>query len=85
MHTAAFSSDGTILAFAHGLVVTLWDVETNVLLKVLDATQVNVSKVVFVGAEGRYLVGAGATKGLTVWDLLSCEGEFLAAIAMYRR
>ena len=70
IHAAAFSPDGTIVALVHGPVVTLWDVESNVLLKVLDAGR-QVDKCLFVG--DRYLVAAGA--GLVVWDLLSCEGE----------
>jgi NET1-associated nuclear protein 1 (U3 small nucleolar RNA-associated protein 17) len=71
IHAAAFSPDGTIVVLVHGPVVTLWDVESNVLLKVLDAGR-QVDKCLFVG--DRYLVFAGA--GLVVWDLLSCEGKF---------
>ena len=70
IHAAAFSPDGTIIVLVHGPVVTLWDVESNVLLKVLDAGR-QVDKCLFVG--DRYLVAAGA--GLVVWDLLSCEGK----------
>jgi len=70
IHAAAFSPDGTIVALVHGPVVTLWDVESNVLLKVLDAGR-QVDKCLFVG--DRYLVAGGA--GLVVWDLLSCEGK----------
>jgi NET1-associated nuclear protein 1 (U3 small nucleolar RNA-associated protein 17) len=78
IHAAAFSPDGTIVVLVHGPVVTLWDVESNVLLKVLDAGR-QVDKCLFVG--DRYLVAAGA--GLVVWDLLSCEGKlFYQAVCM---
>ncbi|WWD15791.1 hypothetical protein CI109_100215 [Kwoniella shandongensis] len=71
---ASFSPDATIVALAHGSVVTLWDVESNILLKVLDSgSSADVQKVGFVGSEGRFLAGAGADKGVIVWDLLSCD------------
>lgn len=73
IHAASFSPDGTIVVLVHGPVISLWDVETNILLKVLDAGR-QVDKCLFVG--DRYLVAAGA--GLVVWDLLSCEGEYLS-------
>ncbi|OCF39890.1 NET1-associated nuclear protein 1 (U3 small nucleolar RNA-associated protein 17) [Kwoniella heveanensis CBS 569] len=74
---AAFSSDATIVAITHGSVITLWDVESNILLKVLDTTSGTViSKIRFIGSEGRYLVGSGEEQGLVVWDLLSCEAAW---------
>ncbi|WVF72330.1 hypothetical protein IAT40_007143 [Kwoniella sp. CBS 6097] len=74
IYDAAFSSDATIVAITHGTVITFWDVESNILLKVLDTTSGSeISKVKFIGSEGRYLVGSGAEKGVIVWDLLSCE------------
>jgi hypothetical protein len=69
IHASSFSPDGTIVALVHGPVVTLWDVESNVMLRVLDAGR-QVVKCLFVG--DRYLVAAG--EGLVVWDLLSCQG-----------
>lgn len=78
IHAAAFSPDGTIVVLVHGPVVTLWDVESNVLLKVLDAGR-QVDKCLFVG--DRYLVAAGAC--LVVWDLLSCEGKSSYHLGMY--
>ena len=74
VHAAAFSRDGTIAALAHGPVVSLWDIESNNLLKVLAAGAGEVKELLFVGDEGRYLVGAG--QGLISWDLFSCEGMF---------
>lgn len=75
IHAAAFSSDATIVALAHGAVVTLWDVDSNILLKVLeDASVSDAHKVAFVGPEGQYLVAAGKRSGIAVWDLLSCGG-----------
>ncbi|KAL1411238.1 NET1-associated nuclear protein 1 [Vanrija albida] len=70
--SAAFSPDGTLVALAHGNVVSLWDTESNVLVRALESAVV-AKKTVFAGSEGRYLVAAGATRGITVWDLLSCE------------
>ncbi|WVO12741.1 hypothetical protein L204_100349 [Cryptococcus depauperatus] len=73
IHSSAFSPDASILALSHGDVVTLWDVENNSLLKVLDCgLDTVVMNIGFVGAEGRYLVGTGK-KGAIVWDMLSCE------------
>nr|XP_018263992.1 uncharacterized protein I303_03870 [Kwoniella dejecticola CBS 10117]OBR86150.1 hypothetical protein I303_03870 [Kwoniella dejecticola CBS 10117] len=71
---SAFSPDGTIVVLAHGSVVTLWDVESNVLLKVFDTSSgSDVTQIGFVGQEGRYLVGTGQAQGIIVWDLLSCD------------
>lgn len=78
IYDAVFSPDSTILALAHGSVVTLWDVEKNVLLRALDGALKDVRQIGFVGEEGRFLVAAEATKGLAVWDLLSCEGELIS-------
>lgn len=73
--SSAFSADGTIVALAHGSVISLWDTATCALLRTLVAGQVmDLRHVIFVGKEGRYIVGAGRC-GLAVWDLLSCEGE----------
>lgn len=73
---AVFSPDSTILALAHGSVVTLWDVEKNVLLKALDGALSDVRQVGFVGNDGRYLAASAGSRGIAVWDLLSCDGEF---------
>ncbi|WVR05059.1 hypothetical protein IAU60_002071 [Kwoniella sp. DSM 27419] len=74
IYDAAFSSDATIVALAHGNVVTLWDVESNIMLKVLDtASGMDIRQISFVGTDGRYLVGTGEKKGVVSWDLLSCE------------
>lgn len=70
IHASAFSPDGTIVALVHGAVITLWDVQSNVMLRVLDAGR-EVTKCLFVG--DRHLVAGG--EGVVVWDLLSCEGE----------
>lgn len=69
IHASAFSPDGTIVVLVHGPVITLWDVESNVMLRVLDAGR-NVTTCAFVG--DRYLAAAGS-EGMVVWDLLSCE------------
>lgn len=75
IHSSAFSADGTIVALAHGSVISLWDVATCVLLRTLSAGHVtDLRLVTFVGKEGRYVVGAGKA-GVAVWDLLSCESE----------
>ena len=76
IYAAAFAPDGTIIAVAHGAVITLWDTDSNALLKVLDSFSVqDAQKIAFVEPDGRYLVAAGGFSGLAVWDLLSCEGE----------
>lgn len=74
IRASAFSSDVSILALSHGSVVTLWDVNSNILLKVLDSgLTTDVMSIGFVGKEGRWLIGGGEGKGVAVWDLLSCE------------
>jgi NET1-associated nuclear protein 1 (U3 small nucleolar RNA-associated protein 17) len=70
IHSAAFSTDGTIAALAHGNVISLWDIQSNALLRTLDAVH-EIREVLFVD---QYLVGA--YNGLIVWDLYSCDGEF---------
>jgi WD40 repeat protein len=74
---SAFSPDATIIALVHGSCVTLWDVESNQVLKTLDAgAGINLCRLAFKGAEGRFLVSTGQDRGVIVWDLLSCEGEY---------
>lgn len=74
IRASAFSSDVSILALSHGSVVTVWDVNSNILLKVLDSgLATDVMSIGFVGKEGRWLIGGGEGKGVAVWDLLSCE------------
>lgn len=76
IHDVVFAPDSTLIAFAHGSVVTLWDVEKNILLKALEGGVTDVRQFGFIGEDGRYLVTAGSLRGIAVWDLLSCEGEF---------
>lgn len=71
MYAAAFSPDSTLVALAHGSVVTLWNTTSNVMVRALEST-VDARKITFVGSEGRYLAVGGAQKGVAVWDLLSC-------------
>jgi NET1-associated nuclear protein 1 (U3 small nucleolar RNA-associated protein 17) len=72
---ACFSPDATIVALAHGPVVSLWDIESNLLLQVLDGGAIKeLGKVAFIGSTGNHLVAAGRDRGIKVWDLLSCEG-----------
>jgi NET1-associated nuclear protein 1 (U3 small nucleolar RNA-associated protein 17) len=73
--SSAISVDGSLLALAHGSVVTLWETSSNVLLRVFDTADIEgVRKVQFLGSEGRWLALAGQTRGVGVWDLLSCQG-----------
>lgn len=45
------------------------------MLRVFDTADIEgVRKVQFLGSEGRWLAFAGQTRGVGVWDLLSCEG-----------
>lgn len=71
VYAAAFSPDSTLVALAHGSVVTLWNTASNVMIRALEST-IDARKITFVGAEGRYLAVGGAQKGVAVWDLLSC-------------
>ena len=76
IYAAVFALDSTIIAVAHGPVITLWDTDSNALLKVLDNVSIqDARKIAFIEPDGRYLVAAGGSSGLAVWDLLSCEGE----------
>jgi NET1-associated nuclear protein 1 (U3 small nucleolar RNA-associated protein 17) len=75
VYDSAFSPDATMIVLAHGSSITLWDVETNQLLRALDVGKdFDLRKLAFVGEEGRFLVGAGVKRGVVVWDLLSCQG-----------
>ena len=80
IHDAVFSPDSTILALAHGTVITLWDVEKNVLLKALDGGLSEAQHVGFVGDDGRYLVASSGSRGLAVWDMLSCDGKLQTSV-----
>ncbi|OWZ80139.1 NET1-associated nuclear protein 1 (U3 small nucleolar RNA-associated protein 17) [Cryptococcus neoformans Tu401-1] len=74
IRASAFSPDASILALSHGSVVSLWDVSSNILLKVLDSGLTSdIMTIGFIGKEGRWLVGTGKGSGVAVWDLLSCE------------
>lgn len=73
----AFSPDGTLLALAHAQVISLWDVESNVLLRTLDAGVLSgLHSIAFFGASGRHLAAISDGKGVIVWDLLSCEATW---------
>lgn len=72
VYGAVFSPDATLVALAHGSVVTLWDTQSNLLLRALESG-VDARKVTFTSTEGRYLVTGGAQKGVAVYDLLSCN------------
>lgn len=71
VYAAAFSPDSTLVALAHGTVVTLWNTASNVMVRALESS-IDARKIAFVGGEGRYLAVGGAQKGIAVWDLLSC-------------
>lgn len=75
IYDAVFSPDSTLVAFAHGTVVTLWDVEKNVLLRALEGGLKEVKQLGFVGQDGRYLATSGESSGIAMWDLLSCDSE----------
>lgn len=76
VHSASFSPDSTLVVLTHDFVLSLWDTESNVLLRALDAGPEagQLSLTQFVGAEGRLLVAAGQA-GMVCWDLLSCASE----------
>lgn len=80
VYSSAISVDGSLLALAQGTVVTLWETSSNVLLRVFDTADIEgVRKVQFLGSEGRWLAFAGQSRGVGVWDLLSCQG--MSAVA----
>ncbi|XP_057765313.1 uncharacterized protein LOC130986058 [Salvia miltiorrhiza] len=70
MTTAAFSSDGSVLAVAADKVITLWDPDRNTLLAVIGDTLEPITNLTFVG-KSEYLVSAsrGSNPQLTVWSM----------------
>ncbi|XP_047981141.1 WD repeat-containing protein 75 [Salvia hispanica] len=75
MSTAAFSSDGSVLAVAADKVITLWDPDRNTLLAVIGDSLEPITNLTFVG-KSEYLVSASASRGskisnpqLTVWSM----------------
>lgn len=71
-HDAAWSADGSLLAIAQGLFVTLWDPHTLVMQARLTTPELKeVKTCVFCGRSGRYLAATGAASRLVVWDLVS--------------
>ncbi|KAG9451107.1 hypothetical protein H6P81_011072 [Aristolochia fimbriata] len=70
MTAAEFSTDGSVLAVAAEVVVTLWDPDKNVLLAVVGETIMPNIKLSFVG-RSQYLVAVscGSNAQLSVWDL----------------
>lgn len=74
IHSSSWSPDASVLALAQGALVTIWDPVTSVLRGSLSSPDVpSIHKVAFAGTGGRYVVGAGARKGVAVWDLLGGE------------
>ena len=74
IHAASWSPDASVLALAQGALVTIWDPATSVLRGSLSSPDVpSIHKVTFAGLGGRYVVGAGARKGVAVWDLVAGE------------
>jgi NET1-associated nuclear protein 1 (U3 small nucleolar RNA-associated protein 17) len=73
--SASFSADSSLLILAHADVVTLWDTQSNVMLRILDGPIRDIDIVAFVGDSGRWIVAAGLKGGLCVWDLLATDGE----------
>ncbi|WZZ85749.1 hypothetical protein YC2023_114328 [Brassica napus] len=78
MTAAAFSGDGTVLAVAAENVITLWNLDKNILLSVLGATLAPITKLCF-AEKSEFLVAAShLTKPeLSVWNTskqsLSCS------------
>ncbi|XP_068641627.1 uncharacterized protein [Aristolochia californica] len=70
MTAAEFSTDGSVLAVAAEVVVTLWDPDKNVLLAVVGETITPNIKLSFVG-RSEYLVSLswGSNAQLSVWDM----------------
>lgn len=68
---SAWAPDASLLALAHGSVVSVWDPITSELRGSLASPRSRpITRVSFVGGEGRWVVGTGERKGVVVWDLL---------------
>ncbi|KAL8461980.1 hypothetical protein ACS0TY_033171 [Phlomoides rotata] len=70
MTSAAFSSDGSVLAVAAEKVITLWDPDRNTLLAVIGDSVEPITTLSFVG-KSDYLVSAsrGSKPQLTIWSM----------------
>ncbi|KAG8956137.1 hypothetical protein FRC03_010903 [Tulasnella sp. 419] len=77
-----FSPDGSLLAVAQGMFITLWDASSNVLVRALTtmATK-SISSFAFLGNAGRYIAASGADQ-IIVWDLVTSKGRFLFAFLL---
>lgn len=74
-YSHAWSADGSLLAIAHGAVVTLWEPLSNVFLHAITSsstssdTDMNTGTVQFVGSGSRYVASTEGTF-LSVWDVV---------------
>ena len=71
-HHVAWAPDGSLLAVAQGLFVTLWDPQTLVMQARLATPELkDVHTCDFCGRKGRYLAAMGSPSRLVIWDLVS--------------
>ncbi|KAK2971977.1 hypothetical protein RJ640_004997 [Escallonia rubra] len=70
MTAVAFSFDGSVLAVAAAMVITLWDPEKNVLVAVIGESLEPIVSLSFIG-KSEYLVSAsrGSSPQLSVWNM----------------
>ncbi|KAJ3130465.1 WD repeat-containing protein 75 [Nowakowskiella sp. JEL0407] len=71
---AAFSTDGSLLAVAHGQFITLWDPKSSTLQTELSYTNQTVRKVLFAPDSPHLL--AITDEFIHMWSLLSCSVEW---------
>jgi NET1-associated nuclear protein 1 (U3 small nucleolar RNA-associated protein 17) len=71
--SAAFSTDGSVLAVSYGHIITLWDPLTNILRRTLSQSMPDetIGSVAFVTSSPHLI--ASTRQSLYVWDLIECE------------
>ncbi|CEG49669.1 WD40 repeat protein [Plasmopara halstedii] len=90
----AFARDGSLLAVAYGNKLTLWDITTHALRRVIPSADGNtIKQIVFLGTSSPYVVIV-TTNQVQVWNLLSLtmlwrytvpKGTVVAEEVMYER
>lgn len=71
-HAAVWAPDGSLLAIAQGMFVTLWDPQTLVMQARLASPELrDVRACIFTGRKGRFIAALGMNAQLLIWDLVS--------------
>ncbi|PSS05983.1 WD repeat-containing protein [Actinidia chinensis var. chinensis] len=69
MIAAAFSADGSVLAVAGEIVITLWDPEMNVLATVIGDSLEPIGSLSFVGKSNIVSTSRGSNPRVSVWSM----------------